>query len=170
MLRKLRACRVQSLLIVENRSLGLLPFLNEYPPGCPVYVVFQAIYEQYCRCACLSRCFGNRAKAYPVFSTFLQERDEDALSVSHFAVFPATITCGHYSVVLLLLLLMEGIVDKTCCDPLYCRAIRISDILDSCGFMVAALYWIWSRLPDCAGLPCCLVWRRKGFSVMYLSS
>jgi len=120
------AFRAQSLLVVNNRLPGLLPLLHENVPDCPVYIVPQAVMDGIAGFHVHRGILGiGRKVVLPALSTFLERMGEDALVV---------VLCGianHDNMGALFrnaaAFAAHGIVmDSSCCDPLYRKAIRVS--------------------------------------------
>lgn len=120
------AFRAESILVVQNRLPGLMPLLAARQPECPVMVVNQDIMDAiagfHVHRGILG--IGKRQHIAPL-PEFLGHMGQDALLV---------VLCGisnHDNMGALFrnaaAFAAHGVVmDKTCCDPLYRKAIRVS--------------------------------------------
>ncbi|MEQ8482459.1 MAG: RNA methyltransferase [Hoeflea sp.] len=117
---------LEKVLILENRMAGLARLVEQLPPDCPVYVAGRDVLDAAVGFAMHRGVLGlGRHRPPASFGAFLAEMPQDAL---------LTVCCGianHDNIGGIFrnagVFGADGIVlDTTCCDPLYRKAIRVS--------------------------------------------
>lgn len=117
---------VEKVLILENRMAGLAGLVEQLPPDCRVYVAGRDVLDAAVGFAMHRGVLGLGLHRPPAsFGSFLSEMPRDAL---------LTVCCGianHDNIGGIFrnagVFGADGIVlDATCCDPLYRKAIRVS--------------------------------------------
>ena len=121
-----RRFEIEKLLILENRVEGLAPLLDRLPSGCPKYVAGREVIDAAVGFA-MHRGVLAVGRHLPVatFSDFLSDLPERALLVAacgisnHDNIGGIFRNAGVFGA--------DGVVlDASCCDPLYRKAIRVS--------------------------------------------
>ncbi|GAA4662237.1 RNA methyltransferase [Bartonella pachyuromydis] len=115
-----------SLLIVSERLSGLMPLLEKTQPTCPIYCVHQKIMDDIAGFHVHRGVLGiSKRKSLPSLQNFLQSLPKKALilvlcDISNHdnmgAIFRNAAAFASHGI----------IIDKTSCDPLYRKSIRVS--------------------------------------------